>query len=149
MNQQRGNEPSFFDGLKKIANIIDNTLDYLIDKLGHKMTYAEYLDVTGECIDERIIKECKEKNLVCYGGKAKIALATLYNKKGEPSDFIMIIVELFYKDIQGSWVRSEFKGKTPLSKFNLEDFETVNKINSFKTNPVEEITINPPKADKR
>ena len=149
MNQQRGTEPSFFDSLKKFANVIDNTLDYLIDKLGHKMTYAEYLDVTSECIDERIIKECKEKNLVCFGGKAKIALATLFNKKGEPCEFIVITVELYYKDIQGSWVRSEFNGKTPVSKFNLEDFETMNKINTFKMNQVEEITINPPKADKR
>ena len=128
-----------------IGNIIDNALEILIKKLGHKMTYSEYLDITSEYIDERIIDECRGKSVRCYGGKAKFSVKTLYNKNREPAEFVIIQVELYYKDLTEKWIKSEFSGKTPFSRFDFEDEETVEKLNEIKNNSFEEINIEPPK----
>ena len=89
----------FSNGLT-IGNIIDNVLEAMINKLGHMMTYSEYLDITGEYIDERIVEECKGKSVSCYGGKAKFSVKTLYNKNQEPllSLRLSFIIRIVWKN---------------------------------------------------
>jgi len=134
-----------FGGGLTIGNVIDNALEALFKKLGHKMTYAEYLDITSEYIDERILEECRGKSVTCYGGKAKFNIKTLYNKSRESAEFVIIQVELYYKDLTEKWIKTEFSGKTPISRFDFEDEDTVAKFNEITNNGFEEINIEPPK----
>ena len=142
----RQNDPGFTDFLKDIGEAIDNALGFVIDRLGHKMTYSEYLDITGEYIDEKIVKECREKKLYCYGGKAKIGSFSTYDN-GKEKSFVSIAVELYYKNQMGQWVKTAFRGKTPIQKFDLKDSNTLEQINNFKNCIIDEIDIVPPKSE--
>ena len=42
------------------------------------------------------------------------------------------------------WIKSEFSGKTPFTKFDFKDEETVDKLNSLKISEGDEINIDPP-----
>lgn len=125
MENQTGR--TFGDSLKAIGKAVDDFFDMVddfIDKHGHKMTYSEYLEITSEYIDNKILNESKAKGLICFGGKCKIGAVSSVIKESEEL-CVLANVELFFQNPQGKWVKSRFSGKTPYRKFNLEPVDTI------------------------
>lgn len=144
------NNRTLRDSLKDLGKVVDDffdSVDDFIDKHGHKLTYSEYMDITSEYVDKKILTESNNKGLVCFGGKCKISTVSAVVKNVEEI-CLLASVELFFQNSEGKWVKSGFSGKTPYRKFNLDDNATVEQLEKFKGGYVEEINVEPPTERK-
>ena len=99
--------------LKSIEEDVDSifrTLGELIDSIGHKMTFEEFLDITGEYVDNKIISCARAERLAFAGGTC---VFTVDNRK----HVLNTAVDLYFKDEHDKWAKKTLSGSTRLSKF--------------------------------
>lgn len=128
---------------KFLDDFLDN-LDDFLDNLGKPIKFDQYLELTEKYIDNKIIKECKEKKLICIGGKCRISASKVIDDKENP--IILCNVDLFFQNIQKQWVKSSISGKTPFSKFDLEDPQTAQNLKKLVDGAIKENEIEPPES---
>lgn len=96
-------------GLQDISQYVKSVLS----SLKRRISFDEYLEITSEYLDDRIIKMEDDENLTFIAGKCKFSISM--DKKE-----LNIITDLYFKDIQNEWIQRTIKGKTLVSNFKEE-----------------------------
>lgn len=113
-------------GIKRDMHDIADTVSDFIESIEPKLTYNKYLEMLGDTIDKKILKMQSKENIIFYGGKLILSV-------DKPCKCVNFGVEYYFKNPDGQWIRKRERGKTRLSKFNINDEKTVSFLESDKT----------------
>lgn len=96
-------------GLQDISQYIKDVLH----SLKRRISFDEYLEITSNYLDKKIIELEKCDNITFIAGKCNFSVSK--DKKE-----LYVLSDLFFKDNNGEWIQKTVKGKTPTSNFKEE-----------------------------
>lgn len=121
--------------IKSDLKSIGKSLSSIFESLKKKITFQEYLEGTGEYIDERIIEISRNENLLFVSGNC-------FFSSRAPYSYIDVKAELYFKDRYDKWIKKVLNGTCKTSVFKPE---TMQKEIEYLKKQEMKITINPPK----
>ncbi len=98
-----------FDTFNEFEGIIKDVWK----RFKHRVSFEEYLEATGEVIDEKIIEIEKKEKLRYIGGSC-------YFKASEETMDITARLELFFQDDFGRWIKKEPRFSVPIDLFKKD-----------------------------
>lgn len=96
---------------------IRDSLEQVFECLQPKIKFDDFLNVTGEYIDEIIIETCHNENLSFVAGTCELSIS-------DEKKYVEIKASLYYKNTSEQWVQKIVKGKIAISRFDEETQHT-------------------------
>ena len=103
--------------IRRNINEIGRSLEQVFECLQPKIKFDDFLNITGEYIDEIIIETCKNAPLSFVAGTCELSIS-------DEKKHLEIKASLYYKNTSDQWVQKIVNGKISISRFDEETQRT-------------------------
>lgn len=120
------------DIMALLKNGFKSFISYICDD--NQLTFAEFVEKTGELFDYTIEKISRDEQLDYVGGKMIMQLAS-------PAA-IKLTADLYFQNAGGEWILKQMGGQIKTAQFS--DWGTAEEFKTLRTNKTIDYSIDPP-----